>query len=314
MNEFLFILIIFLIVAGGAVISVLFIRRETKGLREKKEEDLALSLSFLKKDLEVIKNGYVEVSKELGRVQEIGHAMRDFQDFLRSPKLRGNIGEQVLRDLLNQVLPKSNFSLQHQFQEGQMVDAIIKTKQGIIPIDSKFPMESFKRLNQAQDEKKAEFSREFIRDIKKHIDDISKKYILPQEGTVDFALMYIPSEPVYYEITLNQPELLDYGYNKKVYFVSPNSFYYFLKIIMVGLEGAKIEEASKRILEGLKAIQQESVKFGGELSTLASHIDHAKGASDRAQSRYGRLVGRIDGLRLLEEAEEKPKEIEEPKE
>jgi len=295
------------------VISVFLIRRETKSLKEKKAEDLTLSLSFLKKDLEVIKNGYVKVSKELGRVQEIGHAMRDFQDFLRSPKLRGNIGEQVLRDLLNQVLPKSNFSLQYQFQEGQIVDAIIRTKQGIIPIDSKFPMESFKRLNQAQDKEKAEFSREFIRDIKKHIDDISKKYILPHEGTIDFALMYIPSEPVYYEITLNQPEILDYSYNKKVYFVSPNSFYYFLKIIMVGLEGAKIEEASKRILEGLKAIQQESVKFGGELSTLASHIDHAKGASDRAQSRYGRLVGRIDGLRLLEEAEEKPKEIEKPK-
>lgn len=295
------------------MISVFLIRRETKSLKEKKAEDLTLSLSFLKKDLEVIKNGYVKVSKELGRVQEIGHAMRDFQDFLRSPKLRGNIGEQVLRDLLNQVLPKSNFSLQYQFQEGQIVDAIIRTKQGIIPIDSKFPMESFKRLNQAQDKEKAEFSREFIRDIKKHIDDISKKYILPHEGTIDFALMYIPSEPVYYEITLNQPEILDYSYNKKVYFVSPNSFYYFLKIIMVGLEGAKIEEASKRILEGLKAIQQESVKFGGELSTLASHIDHAKGASDRAQSRYGRLVGRIDGLRLLEEAEEKPKEIEKPK-
>lgn len=312
MPDFLFILIIFLIVAGGVVISVFLIRKEARALREKKEDDLALSLSFLKKDLEVIKDGYAEVSKELGRVQEIGHMMKDFQDFLRSPKLRGNIGEQVLRDLLSQVLPKSNFSLQYQFQEGQMVDAIIKTKQGIISIDSKFPIESFKKLNQAKEEEKAKFSKEFIRDIKRHIDAISKKYILPQEGTVDFALMYIPSEPVYYEITLNQPELLDHGYNKKVYFVSPNSFYYFLKIIMVGLEGAKIEEASKRILEGLKAIELESVKFGGELSTLASHINHAKGASDKAQSRYGRLVGRIDGLRMLETPEEK-KKIEEPK-
>ncbi len=314
MNDFLFILIIFLIVTGGVAVSVFFIRKETRALKEKKEDNLALSMIMQKMETvgKRFEDGYGQISMELGRVQEIGHAMRDFQDFLRSPKLRGNIGEQVLRDLLNQVLPKNNFSLQYQFQEGQIVDAIIKTKQGIIPIDSKFPMESFKKLNQAKEEEKAEFSREFIRDIKKHIDDISKKYILPQEGTVDFALMYIPSEPVYYEITLNQPELLDYGYNKKVYFVSPNSFYYFLKIIMVGLEGAKIEEASKRILEGLKAIELESVKFGEELSTLASHIDHAKGASDRAQSRYGRLVGRIDGLRLLEEVEEKPKKIEGP--
>ena len=326
MNDLLFILIIFLIVAGGVVASVFLIRRETKALREKKEEDLALTM--IKQDIEVMRkrfeDGYGQMALRLGEIKEIGHAMRDFQDFLKSPKLRGNIGEQVLRDLLDQVLPKGNFQLQYQFQEGQIVDAIIKTKQGIIPIDSKFPLEGFKRISQAKPEGQEQYLREFVRDIKKHIDDISRKYILPQEGTVDFALMYVPSEPVYYEITLNQPELLEYGYNKKVYFVSPNSFYYFLKIIMIGLEGAKIEEASKRILEGLKAIQQESVKFGEELGTLASHIDHAKGASDRVQSRYGRLVGRIDGLRLLEEdynppsalpeGAPKPKGIEEPKE
>jgi len=307
MNEFLFILILFLIVAGGVGISVFFIRKEIKDLKEKKEQDLTLSLSFLKKDLEGIKNGYAQVSKELGKVQEIGRQMKDFQDFLRSPKLRGNVGEQILRDLLEQVLPKNNFSLQYQFQEGQIVDAIVKTKQGIIPIDSKFPIESFKRLNQAKEDEKEQYCKEFVRDIKKHIDDISKKYILPQEGTVDFALMYVPSEPVYYEITLNQPELLDYGYQKKVYFVSPNSFYYFLKIIMVGLEGAKIEEASKKILEGLKAIQQESMKFGEELNTLTSHIDHAKSSSERVQNRYGRLIGKIENLGSLEITEERKK-------
>jgi len=309
MDQFLFILVILLIVATGSTISIFFIKKETKSLKEKKGDDLALTI--IKQDIEVMRTkfetGYNQMAQQLGKVQEIGHTMKDFQDFLKSPKLRGNIGEQVLRDLLEQVLPKNNFSLQYQFQEGQMVDAIVKTKQGMIPIDSKFPLESFKRLSQAKEEEKTENSREFIRDIKKHIDDISKKYILPQEGTVDFALMYVPSEPVYYEITLNQPELLEHGYNKKIYFVSPNSFYYFLKIIMVGLEGAKIEEASKKILSGLKAIQQESMKFGDELGTLSSHIDHAKGASDRAQLRYGRLVGRIDGLRILETDEENKK-------
>jgi DNA recombination protein RmuC len=310
MDDFLFILIIFLIVAGGVAISVFLIRRETKSLKEEKETDSALTL--IKQDIETmrkrVEDGYGRVAQELGRVQEIGHQMRDFQDFLRSPKLRGNIGEQVLRELLEQVLPRGNFSLQHQFKEGQTVDAIIKTRQGLIPIDSKFPMECFKRLNQAKSEEKERLQREFIRDIKKHIDSISKKYILPHEGTVDFALMYIPSEPVYYEITLNQPELLEHGYNKKVYFVSPNSFYYFLKIIMVGLEGAKIEEASRKILSGLKAIQQESMKFGNELNTLTSHIDHAKTTSERVQNRYGRLVGKIENLGSLEPPEE-PKKL-----
>jgi DNA recombination protein RmuC len=181
MADLLFILIIFLIVAGGVAISVFLIRRE---LREKRGNDLSLSL--IKQDIEAmrqrIENGYGRVAQELGRVQEIGHQMRDFQDFLKSPKLRGNIGEQVLRDLLDQVLPKGNFQLQYQFREGQIVDAIIKTRQGIIPIDSKFPLESFRKISETKSANKEQSLREFIREIKKHIDDIARKYILPQEG------------------------------------------------------------------------------------------------------------------------------------
>lgn len=310
MAEILLILIIFLIVTAGAVASVYLIRKE---LRAKKEEDLALS--FLKQDIEALKksfgDGFSRMAQELGRVQEIGHTLRDFQDFLKSPKFRGGVGEQVLKDLLAEVLPKNNFQAPYQFQEGQIVDAIVKTKQGLIPIDSKFPMESFQRYAKAKVEAKANYLKEFIRDIKKHIDDISRKYILPQEGTLDYAIMYVPAESVFSEITTNQPELLEYAHAKKVILVSPNTFYYFLKIIMMGLEGAKIEEASKKILEGLKAIQQESVKFGEELSVLTGHIDDAKKASERVANRYLRLSGRIDHLGLLEE-EEKPK-LEEPK-
>ena len=156
-------------------------------------------------------------------------------------------------------------------------------------------------------EAKDGFQRAFIRDIKKHIEDISKKYILPQEGTVDFALMYVPSESIYYEITLNQPETIDYSHLKKVYFVSPNSFYYFLKIVMIGLEGAKIEEGAKKILEKMKAVQQEALKCDDELSVLLSHIDHAKSASDRTRSRFERLVEKIERLGELESPEKTKK-------
>jgi len=311
MSDFLLISIIFLIVAGGIAIAIFFIKKETKELKEKKED---LALGLIKQDIEAMRkkfeDGYLTMAQELGRVREIGHAMRDFQDFLRSPKLRGGVGEQVLKDLLSEVLPKNNFQAPYQFREGEIVDAIVKTKQGLIPIDSKFPMEGFQRYLKAKSEEKEKCLKEFTRDIKKHIDDISQKYILPQEGTLDYAIMYVPAESVFSEIIANQPELLEYAHNKKVILVSPNTFYYFLKIIMIGLEGAKIEEASKIILEGLKAIQQESIKFGEELKTLSSHIDHAKSSSDRVQSSYGKLVGRIDGLRLLE-GEEK-KKLEEP--
>ena len=305
MAEILLILIIFLIVAAGVATSVYLIKKELKG---KKEEDLALS--FLKQDIEALRksfgDGFSKLVQELGRVQEIGHTLRDFQDFLRSPKLRGGVGEQVLNNLLAEVLPKKNFQTQYQFREGQIVDAIVKTKQGLIPIDSKFPMDSFQRYAKAKKEDKENYLKEFIRDIKKHIDDVSRKYILPQEGTLDYAIMYVPAESVFSEITANQPELLEYAHQKKVILVSPNTFYYFLKIIMIGLEGAKIEEASKRILDGLNAIRQESVKFGDELSIMTGHIDDAKKASERVTNRYLRLSGKIESLGLLEE-EEKPK-------
>ncbi len=303
MAEILLILIIFLIVAGGVVTSFYLIKKE---LREKKED---LALNFLKQDIEALKksfgNGFSKLVQELGRVQEIGHTLRDFQDFLKSPKLRGEVGEQVLNDLLAEVLPRKNFQTQYQFREGQIVDAIVKTKQGLIPIDSKFPMDSFQRYAKASGQEKQNFLKEFVRDIKKHIDDIAKKYILPQEGTLDYAIMYVPAESVFSEITANHPELLEYAHQKKVILVSPNTFYYFLKIIMIGLEGAKIEEASKKILEGLKAIQQESEKFGNELAVLTGHIENAKKASERVANRYLRLSGKIESLGLLEE--EKPK-------
>lgn len=310
MSDFAFILIVFFIASAGIIISVFYIKRETERLRKSQKEEMPLA-GMIKQDIENMRkkfeNGYSQMAHELGKVQEVGRGVKEFQEFLRSPKLRGNVGEQILRDLLEQMLPKESFSLQYQFQEGQIVDAIVKTNQGIIPIDSKFPMENFRIMMENDPKTKEMAKKNFVRDIKKHIDDIAKKYILPNEGTVDFALMYVPSEPIYYEISLNQPEILDYGYQKKIYFVSPNSFYYFLKIIMIGLQGARIEKGAKKILSGMKAVEQEALKFEGELSILTSHIDHAKTSSERAQNRFGRLVGKIERLEELEEPNQKKK-------
>ena len=306
MSDIILILILFLVSLTGIAVSVFFIKKETKQL---KKDDAPL-VGVIKQDIENLRkkfeDGYSKMTYELGKVQEVGHNIKEFQEFLRSPKLRGNIGEQILKDLLEQMLPKENFSLQYHFHEGQIVDAIVKTNQGIIPIDSKFPMENFRLMRKSKDATEKDMAkRNFIRDIKKHINDISKKYILPSEGTVDFALMYIPSESIHYEVSLNQPEILNYGYEKKIYFVSPNSFYYFLKIVMIGLQGAKIEQGAKKILNGMKAVQQESLKFEEELSVLTSHINHAKTSSDRAQNRFGRLSGKIERLGELDESPKK---------
>lgn len=252
------------------------------------------------------------VSKELGQVQEMGRQMKDLQDFLKSPKLRGNVGEQILKDLLEQILPHDHFKMQYSFKEGQAVDAVIKTERGLIPIDSKFPMENFRRMiNPETEEEKNLFIKAFAKDVKKHIDDISKKYILPAEGTVDFAVMYVPSETVYYEVIMHNSDLNTYAQNKKVFLVSPNSFYYFLKIILMGLQEQKIAEGARQILRTLSSIQHESKKFGENLGVLHGHITRTKNAMDEVSNQYSKLSGRIDSARMLKEGDSQSEEARE---
>lgn len=235
------------------------------------------------------------VGKEVGQMSEIGRSMKDLQDFLRSPKLRGNIGEQVLRELLGQFLPKESFHLQYRFRSGDIVDAAIKTESGVIPIDSKFPMENFKAMMASETEaEKTAHQKDFARDVKKHVDDISKKYILPDEGTIDYALMYVPSEPIYYEIMANLPELADYAHNKRVLPVSPSTFYAYMRAILMSFEGKKIEERARTILASLRSIKTDSEKFGEVLRVLSKHINDTKNTSDLVNSRFLALSSKIE--------------------
>lgn len=225
----------------------------------------------LDKAAEVISN----VQKNIGEMSAIGRSMQELQDFLKNPKLRGNIGEQVLKELLSQMLPKQSFNLQYSFKNGSVVDAAIKTEAGIIPIDSKFPMENFRKMTSLTDEKeKKTAEKDFSSDVKKHIDTISSKYILTDEGTIDYALMYIPTESVYYEI-VNSPSLFDYAHDKKVLPVSPTTFYAYLKAILMGFEGQKISQKAQEILSGLKSVQKEYEKMEENIGILSKHIHNS---------------------------------------
>lgn len=216
-----------------------------------------------------------DVENEIGQMSEIGRNMKELQDFLKSPKLRGNIGEQVLKDLISQMFPKNSFFVQYEFKSGEKVDAAIKTDAGILPIDSKFPMENYQKMIKAKESKeKEEAEKDFFKDIKKHIDDISKKYILPSEGTMDFALMYIPSESVYYEV-VNRPEILDYARKQRVYMVSPSTLYAHLQTILLSFEGKKMENKSKELFTILRSIQIDYEKLDDNLSVLGKHINNA---------------------------------------
>ena len=239
------------------------------------------------------------VQKNIGEMSEIGRGMRELQDFLKNPKIRGNIGEQVLNELLKQYLPKESFNLQYIFRSGEKVDAAIKTSAGIIPIDSKFPMENFRKMNKEEnaDEKKRAL-KDFESDVKKHIDDISRKYILTEEGTIDYALMYIPSEAVYYEV-VNSGALFDYASGKRVLPVSPTTFYAYLKAILMSFEGQKIEKQAQEILSSLRAIQKDYEKVGSGLSVLQKHLTNAHNMMSDVLSVFSQLGQKISSTRNL---------------
>ena len=242
------------------------------------------------------------INKELGQVQEIARQMRDFQDLLRSPKLRGNIGEVILKELLIQVLPKDSFQLQYRFLDGRVIDAVITTDKGLIPIDSKFPFENFQRAYRSENEQdRRKYLRLFERDIKYHIDGISSKYIQPQEGTVDFAVMYIPSEAIFYELVSRGNDMVQFAQQKRILLVSPNSFYYFLRVILTGMEGRRIEEASRRILAALNTMRQDSQKVTEQLRVVSTHITHAKTAVDRLNGDFLRLSNRLEEMKYLQD-------------
>ena len=283
-----------------------------KMLQTGSKEDRKVLLDSLQKNTQALNERLDNAARVIGLVQrnigemsEIGRGMKELQDFLKSPKLRGNIGEQILKELLGQMLPKQSFHLQYAFKSGAVVDAAIKLSGGIIPIDSKFPMENFRKLMACKDENERKIvSREFTGDVKRHIDDISRKYILTEEGTIDYALMYIPSEAVYYEI-VNDSSLFDYAGEKRVLPVSPVTFYAYLRAILMSFEGQKIEEQAKKILRTIRAVQKDYSKVEDNLGVLHKHLNNAYNQMSNVLSSFALLGQKLTTTSSLDELEKK---------
>jgi len=245
-------------------------------------------------------------------IQDIGKNISSLQDILQAPKLRGNLGEYLLEELLKQIFPGANYETKYSFKNGTQVDAIIKLAGYIVPVDSKFPLESYQRLVGAgSDEDKKTFKKEFISSVKKRIDETAK-YINGAEGTFDFAMMYIPAENVFYETIINDSftnkdyELLNYAMSKHVIPVSPNSFYAYLMALVFGLKGLKIEQEAKTILGELSQVQDRFGKFFADYSLVGKHINNAIGKfndSAKGAEKLNDQINRITGQKteLIEE-------------
>lgn len=251
-----------------------------------------------------------EFQHRLGQLQEstqsmihIGRDISSLQDILKAPKLRGILGELFLEELLKQILPQDRYVLQYGFRSGEKVDAVILLGQGIVPVDSKFPLENFKRILDGTSEETTRAARkQFLQDVKRHIDQIAQKYILPEEGTFDFALMYIPAENVYYETILKDEEggetqsLAQYALIRKVIPVSPNSFYAYLQAILLGLRGLRIEESAKEILNSLSQLASDFKRFYEDFEKLGTHLNNSKNIYDKAQKRLDRFQNQLQGI------------------
>lgn len=240
-----------------------------------------------------------DLKKEAGAFSEVSRSMKDLQDYLRSPKLRGNIGEMVLKDLISQMFPVSSFELQHTFKSGSIVDAIIKTDAGLLPIDSKFPMENFQKMMSVSNKAEQEMLRKsFGRDIRAHVTAISKKYILPEENTLDFALMYIPSESVFYEVA-SAEDLMEFARSSRVYPVSPNTLYAALQTILLSFEGKKIEQKAKEVFKLMRGIQKDFSKTSDSMMTLGSHLTNAYNKFSDVQSSFNTIGQKLSSTREL---------------
>lgn len=240
-----------------------------------------------------------ELKREAGAFSEVSRSMKELHEFLKSPKLRGNIGEQVLNDLIGQMFPKNSFFIQHHFKTGSIVDVALKTDAGILPIDSKFPMEQFQEMMKGETKEAREVGRkEFAKVVKKHISAIADKYILPEEGTMDFALMYVPSESVYYEIAADT-SLFDYARRMRVYPVSPTTLYAHLQTILLSFEGKKVEERSKYVFAQLRSIEQSFTQFEAGFTTLGRHITNAHSAYTTSATTLASLDRSVKSARSL---------------
>ena len=251
------------------------------------------------------------------RIFEIGKELSSLQQILRAPKLRGGLGELLLEDLLAQILPADHFVTQHTFRSGYKVDAVIRLGAGLVPVDAKFPLENFRRIVEAStDDERRTVRRAFVTDVKRHVDSVATKYILPDEATFDFALMYIPAENVYYEIIVKddvagEVHIAEYAMSRRVIPVSPGSFYAYLQAIVLGLRGLRIEERAQEIMAELSRLRGDFDRFREEFRVVGRHLSNASNSFANAERRLERFDAQLVGLEQSPEAApiEEPKSI-----
>jgi len=254
-----------------------------------------------------VQNTFAGLQKQVGEMTEQARQLSDLsksvtaiEHVLRAPKMRGNFGEEQLETLLGLVFAKQQFVLQHRFSTGEVADALLVLPPGNVAVDSKFPLENFRRIseNGNEDERKSS-RREFLRDVRRRVDEIATRYIRPAEGTLPFALMYVPAENVYYETIIRDDDgfqLYRYCLEKRVVPVSPNSFYAYLQTIMVGIKGLQVGQRADAIVREIESLRIELEKFGKAYETIGQHIRNASSKLEEGTRLLTKVELRVESL------------------
>jgi DNA recombination protein RmuC len=241
-----------------------------------------------------------EIQKQLGAVQlagsQMSQATQTLQNILGGAKTRGTLGEVTLERLLEDCLPRDRYETQYRFRSGEVADSVIRLRDKLLPIDSKFPLDAYRRISEeGEDARKA-----FATAVKNHADAISKKYVLPDENTLPVALMFVPSETVYYELLMTSDAksvpLDEYCRTKNVVAVSPNTLYAHLQVILMGLQGMQIEENAKRMQKNLAGLQTQFEKFADPFGKIGTHLKNAAQSYAEAEKRLEKAETTIGSM------------------
>ena len=240
------------------------------------------------------------IRQQLGEVQQAGHelsaAAKQIEDVLGGAKTRGTLGEVALDRILADTLPRASYETQFRFSTGEIVDAVVRLSDRLLPIDSKFPLDGYRRLLDQGEECRKDFSNA----VRLHAESIAKKYILPGEETLDIALMFVPSEGVYYELLRSADSkgtpLDEYCRTRCVVPVSPSTLFAHLKIIFLGLRGIQIEENAKRLLASLSGLKKQMENFGEVYEKLGTHLRNAQQSYSDADRKLDRARDSLEEL------------------
>jgi len=280
--------------------------------KEKLQKSLLDGQTNISRGMQASQEVLGRLNKQIGELQgtnkqmmQIGSEVRRLQDILSSPKLRGQMGEWSLENLLSQILPKDSYKLQYTFKDGKTVDALIQMPGFSVSVDAKFPLPSFEKIVKAEtEEEKPKLRRQFIKDCMTHIDKIAGDYIRPAEGTLDFAIMYVPAENIYYETIVKYAgetqDILQYCFDKKVIPVSPNLLYAYLMTVAMGLHGLQIEKQAAEIRQNLKRLNASFSDFGGTWDILGKHLRNAYSQYDEGQKKLDRFGMQLDQIQTEE--------------